>query len=94
MEYTSLPEMGMKVSRVALGGCPLGGHGWGKVEDADSITAVRTAFDEGVNFFLIPPMFMALDIPRRYYRSRSEILGMMFVSQPNLVFGRHLAEKQ
>ena len=41
MEYTSLPEMGMKVSRVALGGCPLGGHGWGKVEDADSITAVR-----------------------------------------------------
>ena len=51
MEYTSLPEMGMKVSRVALGGCPLGGHGWGKVEDADSITAVRTAVDEGVNFF-------------------------------------------
>jgi aryl-alcohol dehydrogenase-like predicted oxidoreductase len=51
MEFVTLPELETPVSRVALGGCPLGGHGWGHVDDADSIAAVRCAAEAGVNFF-------------------------------------------
>jgi myo-inositol catabolism protein IolS len=36
---------------VAMGGCPIGGHGWGHVDDAESVAAVRRAVELGVNFF-------------------------------------------
>ena len=42
---------GLEVSRVGMGGCPLGGHGWGQVDDRESIRAVHAALDQGVNFF-------------------------------------------
>lgn len=51
MEFVRLPEVDCPVSRVALGGCPLGGHGWGDVHDEDSLAAVRCALEQGVNFF-------------------------------------------
>lgn len=34
-----------------MGGCPLGGYGWGDTVRQDLIDAVRTALDNGVNFF-------------------------------------------
>lgn len=49
MEYADVG--GLKVSRVGMGGCPLGGHGWGAADDQKSIDAVRFAVDHGVNFF-------------------------------------------
>lgn len=51
METIQLADTGQLISRVAMGGCPLGGHGWGHVDDSKSIAAVRRALDLGVNFF-------------------------------------------
>lgn len=51
METIQLAGTGQFLSRVAMGGCPLGGHGWGNVDDAESVAAVRRALDLGVNFF-------------------------------------------
>ena len=51
MEYITLKNSELKVSRLCMGGCPLGGYGWGHVEENDLLDAVRQAIDEGVNFF-------------------------------------------
>jgi aryl-alcohol dehydrogenase-like predicted oxidoreductase len=51
IESIRLPELAEPVSRIALGGCPFGGHGWGAVDDTESVTAVRAAVDAGVTFF-------------------------------------------
>lgn len=51
MEYTTLGESGLRVSRLAFGCEALGGYDWGKVDDQESIAAVRRALDLGINFF-------------------------------------------
>ena len=51
MEYSRLGITDLKVSRVGFGGWAIGGHAWGKVDDHESIQAVRKAFELGVNFF-------------------------------------------
>lgn len=50
MEYVSLKNSSLKVSRLCMGGCPMGGHGWGEVSENNLINAVHTAIDKGVNF--------------------------------------------
>lgn len=49
MEYGKLGSL--SVSRVGYGCWAMGGHGWGKVNDTDSINSVRRALDLGINFF-------------------------------------------
>ncbi|MGN0475957.1 MAG: aldo/keto reductase [Ruminococcus sp.] len=34
-----------------MGGCPMGGYGWGNVQEQELIDAVNVAVDNGVNFF-------------------------------------------
>lgn len=52
MEYQVLGSSNLKISRLCMGGCPLGGHGWGAdIIEADLLDSVRTALDVGVNFF-------------------------------------------
>lgn len=51
MEYTILKNTDIKVSRICMGGCPMGGYGWGAVAEQDLIAAVHTALENGVNFF-------------------------------------------
>lgn len=51
MEYINLGNSDLKVSRLCMGGCPMGQYGWGKVSRDDLIEAVRTAVDKGLNFF-------------------------------------------
>lgn len=51
MEYTILKNSALRVSRLALGGCPLGGHGWGRIEEDDLYQAVGCAVEKGINFF-------------------------------------------
>jgi myo-inositol catabolism protein IolS len=51
MEYITLKNSNLKVSRLCMGGCPMGGHGWGDVSENNLIKAVHTAIDQGVNFF-------------------------------------------
>lgn len=52
MEYQVLGSSNLIVSRLCMGGCPMGGHGWGAdIYEADLLDSVRTALDIGVNFF-------------------------------------------
>ncbi len=51
MEYIKLQNSDLKVSRLCMGGCPMGGYGWGAVNEQQLIDAVHTALDCGVNFF-------------------------------------------
>lgn len=49
MEYVCLGDR--KVSRFGFGGCPLGGHGWGEIDERNLVEAINSAFDAGVTFF-------------------------------------------
>lgn len=51
MEYKPLGRTNLMISVLGFGGCPIGGHGWGKVKDDDSIAAIRKAARLGINFF-------------------------------------------
>ena len=51
MEYTTLKNSDLRVSRLCVGGCPMGGHGWGIVQEQELIDAVHAALDQGLNFF-------------------------------------------
>lgn len=51
METTEIGPTGLTVSRLAFGGCPMGGHGWGETSRDDFIVAIRAALDSGLNFF-------------------------------------------
>lgn len=51
MEYITLKNSDLKVSRICMGGCPMGGHGWGNVQETELIDAVHTAVNGGINFF-------------------------------------------
>lgn len=51
MEYKRLGKTNLKISRVGFGCWAIGGHGYGKVDDQDSIAAIRRALDLGINFF-------------------------------------------
>lgn len=52
MEYITLKNSDLKVSRLCMGGCPMGGYGWGgNISEQELIDAVKTALNNGVNFF-------------------------------------------
>ena len=51
MEYTTLKNSDLNVSRLCMGGCPMGGYGWGDVQENELIEAVQTAMENGINFF-------------------------------------------
>jgi aryl-alcohol dehydrogenase-like predicted oxidoreductase len=51
MEYKKLGITDFAVSRIGFGCWAMGGHGYGVVDDNDSISAVEKALDLGVNFF-------------------------------------------
>lgn len=51
MEYVTLKNSDIKVSRICMGGCPMGGYGWGDTQENELIDAVHVALDSGVNFF-------------------------------------------
>lgn len=51
MEYITLNNSDLRVSRLCMGGCPMGGHGWGIVQEQELVNAVHAALERGVNFF-------------------------------------------
>ena len=51
MEYMTLDGSALRVSRLCMGGCPMGGYGWGEVDDCELVHTVQEALDSGVNFF-------------------------------------------
>lgn len=51
MEYLTLKNSDLNVSRLCMGGCPMGGYGWGNVQEKELIEAVHAAIDCGINMF-------------------------------------------
>ncbi len=51
MEYTTLRNSDIKVSRICMGGCPMGQYGWGVVQEQELLDAVHVAVDSGVTMF-------------------------------------------
>ncbi len=51
MEYQKLGLTDLIISRIGFGCWAMGGYGWGKVDDKESIAAVHKALDLGINFF-------------------------------------------
>ena len=51
MEYITLKNSDLRVSRLCMGGCPMGGYGWGEVQESELVAAVHAALDRGINFF-------------------------------------------
>lgn len=51
MEYITLKNSDLKVSRLCMGGCPMGGYGWGETNEQNFLTAIDTAVANGVNYF-------------------------------------------
>ena len=51
MEYITLKNSNLRVSRLCMGGCPMGGYGWGDVQEQELIDAIHCAVDNGINFF-------------------------------------------
>lgn len=51
MEYVQIKNSDLLVSRLCMGGCPMGGYGWGNVREQDLTDAVHTALDLGITMF-------------------------------------------
>ena len=51
MEKIKIKNSDLEVSRLCIGGCPMGGYGWGKVSDDDLIDVINQAVEMGINFF-------------------------------------------
>ncbi len=51
MEYITLKNSDLTVSRLCMGGCPMGQYGWGNVQEGDLLRAIHTAQENGVTMF-------------------------------------------
>lgn len=51
MEYIKLRNSDLTVSRLCMGGCPMGGYGWGAVDEDRLLAAVHKALEVGITFF-------------------------------------------
>ncbi len=51
MKIVKINKTDLTVSRLCMGGCPLGGYGWGETSKTLMMEAVKTAVDNGINFF-------------------------------------------
>ena len=53
MEFRKMGNSDMKVSVISQGSWAIGGpwaHGWGEVDDKESILTIRKSIDAGINF--------------------------------------------
>ncbi|CAN7424852.1 aldo/keto reductase [Paenibacillus sp. LjRoot56] len=64
MEYTSFGRTGMRVSKLGLGGAPLGGD-FGPVTDEQVIEVIGRALELGINFIDTAPLYGAGESERR-----------------------------
>lgn len=51
MEYVTLKNSDLRVSRICLGTWLFGGRRWGKVNTDESLATIRYALDSGINFY-------------------------------------------
>jgi len=51
IQHSALAATGLPLSRIGFGCWAVGGHGYGVVDDRDSIDAIQQALSSGINFF-------------------------------------------
>lgn len=51
MEYFQLASSDLKISRIGFGCAAISGHDYGRVDERESIDAIRKAWEEGINLF-------------------------------------------
>lgn len=59
MRYNEFGKTGMNVSQLCIGTWAIGGALWGKVDHDESIAAIRTMIQQGVNFIDTAPAYNA-----------------------------------
>jgi len=57
LNYCCIPKISLKVSCIGLGTWVLGGEMWGGAQEKDSIDAILSAIDLGVNFIDTAPVY-------------------------------------
>src|ERR1700704_1433311 len=57
MERADIPGTSLKVSRVAIGTWAIGGWMWGGTDEAESISTIRAALDQGINVVDTAPVY-------------------------------------
>lgn len=57
MEWTSIPNLNAKVSRIGLGTWAIGGWMWGGTDERDAIATIHHALDLGINLIDTAPVY-------------------------------------
>lgn len=57
MEFTNIPNIKQKVSRIALGTWAIGGWMWGGTDEQQAIAAIHRALDLGINIIDTAPVY-------------------------------------
>ncbi len=57
MEYLTIPQTDLKVSRVALGTWAIGGWMWGGTDEQEAIATIHAALEKGVNLVDTAPVY-------------------------------------
>src|ERR1700736_2085968 len=57
MELAEIPGTLLKVSRVAIGTWAIGGWMWGGTDEAESISTIRSALEQGINLIDTAPVY-------------------------------------
>ncbi len=57
MEYITIPQTDMRITRVALGTWAIGGWMWGGTDEKESIKTIHAALDQGLNVVDTAPVY-------------------------------------
>ena len=57
MEYATIPETSIRLSRVGLGTWAIGGWMWGGTDEAESVTTIHAAVERGINLIDTAPAY-------------------------------------
>ncbi|MFO7968193.1 MAG: aldo/keto reductase [Archaeoglobaceae archaeon] len=57
MEYTKIPGLNVRSSRIGLGTWAIGGWMWGGTDEQKSIDTIHSALDKGINFIDTAPAY-------------------------------------
>jgi aryl-alcohol dehydrogenase-like predicted oxidoreductase len=57
MEFATVPETSLKISRVGLGTWAIGGWMWGGTDDEESVKTIQAAVERGVNLIDTAPAY-------------------------------------
>jgi aryl-alcohol dehydrogenase-like predicted oxidoreductase len=57
MEFTHIPNLTMKISRIGLGTWSIGGWMWGGTDEKNAISTIHYALDNGINLIDTAPVY-------------------------------------